>query len=452
MDDSPEAHPFFIVKFPDEENMVAVVPSNWMAGDDRCYWPPSKDEKKASLYIRKRKTPTYGWQNLPCIKVAEYETYSEAREMLPLAEKTSDLNAEDEYGRGKRKRIIVSNSDDSSPPVSPLMRKAKRPVKNRSFSQPTAHTLDDDSIFVGPNIERSFRHSASDYAPSATERHFGSFRHSASDYAPSVPWPSATERHLESFQHSASDYAHSVPSVSVPSPSATETHLALPSRTSYWPGNCYETSAPLLQRNTQQTRHNEEGIEPSITTAEGQQKQSKKPVNLASIQLNSAFEKKVLRSLNLIQLRLSEHSEQLDSISTSLQQREESSEGRVVIRQFPDLESFVNFSEELKQSPEKKEMLRKYMASLGGNNLGDRVRRILYHLIPDEVSVCFNWTGTGGKRKFKTLEFTNVMLGVITSPPSTSTAAEVEKVVQTWLRHGQERLQKKAAKLPVDLE
>ncbi|XP_064477713.1 uncharacterized protein LOC135391382 [Ornithodoros turicata] len=158
------------------------------------------------------------------------------------------------------------------------------------------------------------------------------------------------------------------------------------------------------------------------------------------------FEKKVLQSLNMIKLRVAEHSEQLDSICASLEHQTKAPEEHVMIQQFRDLESFLDYNDQLKVSREKQESLRMYMTRLGGNNLGDKVRRTLYQILSDEVSVCFNWTGTGAKRRFKGLEFTNVMLSVVTCPPTNATAAEVEKVVQTWLRHSHERIQKAAAR------
>ncbi|XP_064458904.1 uncharacterized protein LOC135369202 isoform X1 [Ornithodoros turicata] len=156
----------------------------------------------------------------------------------------------------------------------------------------------------------------------------------------------------------------------------------------------------------------------------------------------SEFEKKVLRSLNVIQLRLAEHSEQLDAIAECLQQPC-SSDTTTTFEQLTDVESFLHFDDELKTSPEKRESLRKFMTTLGGNNTGDRVRRILYHLLSDEVAVCFNWTGTGSKEKFQSLQLTAIMLSSLTTPPAAATASDIEKVTQTWLRHANERLQKK---------
>ncbi|XP_064473827.1 uncharacterized protein LOC135388295 [Ornithodoros turicata] len=112
---------YTIVKFPNEENQVAVVPSSWVVGTS-CYWPPEKEERKIGIYVRKNKVPSLDWQFLDCNSVETYETYEEAREMLPLAASTSDLNADREYGRGKRKRVrrvYSDEEDDCSPPVTP---------------------------------------------------------------------------------------------------------------------------------------------------------------------------------------------------------------------------------------------------------------------------------------------------------------------------------------------
>lgn len=57
--------------------------------------------------------------------------------MLPVAEETSDLNMADEFGRGKRKRIILASSEDDSPPVTPPRKKDKR--KWTTFDTSSAH-------------------------------------------------------------------------------------------------------------------------------------------------------------------------------------------------------------------------------------------------------------------------------------------------------------------------
>ncbi|XP_064464859.1 uncharacterized protein LOC135376190 [Ornithodoros turicata] len=75
------------------------------------------------------------WQFLECQEMESYETYDEARHMLPIATKTSDLNGEVEYGRGKRFRIrkVFSDDDhDSCPPITPPRQRQPRSGTIRS--------------------------------------------------------------------------------------------------------------------------------------------------------------------------------------------------------------------------------------------------------------------------------------------------------------------------------
>ncbi|XP_064465328.1 uncharacterized protein LOC135376777 isoform X6 [Ornithodoros turicata] len=158
------------------------------------------------------------------------------------------------------------------------------------------------------------------------------------------------------------------------------------------------------------------------------------------------FEKKVLRSLHIMSLRLLEHSDQLDIMLSYLQEPKETDESNIITRPLVDVESFVKFDEELQHSHKKKEQLQRQMIKIGGTSSGDRARRILYKIIADEVAQQFNWTGAGGKMKFSSLECCNVMCSAISKATNEGTLAEAEKAIQTWLRHARERLSKKAAK------
>ncbi|XP_064479790.1 uncharacterized protein LOC135393231 [Ornithodoros turicata] len=125
---------YSIIKFPGEQDQVAVVPSSWIVGGS-CLWPPEKEEKKVGLYVGKNKSPGAHWKSVDCEEMETYETYDEARQVLPLATNTSDLNCEAEYGRGKRrrtKRMLSDDEDDSSPPVTPPSQsKPRRQVQKK---------------------------------------------------------------------------------------------------------------------------------------------------------------------------------------------------------------------------------------------------------------------------------------------------------------------------------
>jgi len=49
---------YYIVKFPDENNDVSVVPSNWLSGET-CYWPLS--DKKIHKQIKRAEVPDSTW-------------------------------------------------------------------------------------------------------------------------------------------------------------------------------------------------------------------------------------------------------------------------------------------------------------------------------------------------------------------------------------------------------
>ncbi|XP_064465072.1 uncharacterized protein LOC135376492 [Ornithodoros turicata] len=105
---------FLIVKFPGENNDVAVVHASWVDGMF-CWWPPEKNSNKLRTMVIKGQTPAQDWRRVECGVLDGFSSYEDARKKLPAAEQTSDLQSDAEPKRVRRKpsRLIHSSSSDS---------------------------------------------------------------------------------------------------------------------------------------------------------------------------------------------------------------------------------------------------------------------------------------------------------------------------------------------------
>lgn len=63
---------FFVVEFinKEDENTIDIVPSNWMKGEDLCYWPNVKPRDIPKMCI-KMTQPTFNWDLLAVRKLTK---------------------------------------------------------------------------------------------------------------------------------------------------------------------------------------------------------------------------------------------------------------------------------------------------------------------------------------------------------------------------------------------
>ncbi|KAG5276840.1 hypothetical protein AALO_G00110400 [Alosa alosa] len=68
-----------------------------------------------------------------------------------------------------------------------------------------------------------------------------------------------------------------------------------------------------------------------------------------------------------------------------------------------------------------------YLATLGGCNPGDVVRRMLRHIMDDEFAQQFNWLGRGGRKKaFSVFKITAVIRGDDTVSRDSSSSSSMD--------------------------
>ncbi|KAH7959242.1 hypothetical protein HPB49_009625 [Dermacentor silvarum] len=63
--------PYRVVKFPMEDDTIAVVPSSWMSEDERyCFWPLHTRGSEVKSWVQKQRPPSENWGTYPAVVLA----------------------------------------------------------------------------------------------------------------------------------------------------------------------------------------------------------------------------------------------------------------------------------------------------------------------------------------------------------------------------------------------
>ncbi|KAJ8007677.1 hypothetical protein DPEC_G00096640 [Dallia pectoralis] len=95
----------------------------------------------------------------------------------------------------------------------------------------------------------------------------------------------------------------------------------------------------------------------------------------------------------------------------------------------------------LGQNPDLTEKLVTYLASRGGKNLKDSVKRIFQSLFTNHLSIQMNWTGSGQKVSFNNLHLKRVIHRAVRKNPATKQATEeaLQSEVSRFLKGASDR-------------
>ncbi|KAL8610415.1 hypothetical protein ACOMHN_035132 [Nucella lapillus] len=90
---------------------------------------------------------------------------------------------------------------------------------------------------------------------------------------------------------------------------------------------------------------------------------------------------------------------------------------------------------------EKKNRVIRYLALIGGDTPKEIVRRVLTHVMHQELVVLYTWQGTPQKKSFMNLLLCNVLKKVVRENPSTKAATdkEIDFAVREFFRTASDR-------------
>ncbi|XP_018563990.1 uncharacterized protein LOC108905537 [Anoplophora glabripennis] len=94
------------------------------------------------------------------------------------------------------------------------------------------------------------------------------------------------------------------------------------------------------------------------------------------------------------------------------------------------------------------ETLAKYLSSVGGSNLSNKINNILKRCISNEVARNYNFRGRReGKRAFQDLPLKEVVIRAAKLGHPDSTEIDIENYIKVWLKHAPQRYKVKEHKL-----
>lgn len=80
------------------------------------------------------------------------------------------------------------------------------------------------------------------------------------------------------------------------------------------------------------------------------------------------------------------------------------------------------------------------LARIGGNSLGQNVRRILYRVVLDEVAVLYSWDGAKLKKAFKSLRISKAIIDAMKIQYVDSKENDIIDIIKSWLVKAKERM------------
>ncbi|XP_054931679.1 uncharacterized protein [Dermacentor andersoni] len=440
---------YIVVKFPEEDDAVAIIHKNWIDGNG-CMWPPQTKYIKSLL--KAGAMPGNDWRNLPCEVVEAFANYHDAVRALRKAEDNSDIASASERGRGKRKkkRRLYSDEDEMPLPQPPqsMQKRATHGIAERSarMEPSSISTVSQHSAYnerMHGTAKRSGKESLHSWnvpqCSAYNERMHGSPECSARE-----PLQRSFPRRPECDDNAQSDLPGLWPCVN---------RTATPSSGHY---DCrsqpfeHEHLAASQPRNDF-SRSGSYGLSrASFPTADVLSTPTSRPTSRSVSTINgpSDFEHQVFKILQTILMRVEHQGRQLDAIAQQLRSGPLTvgPAKDVVPKPFEDIEAFEEFDAEISTNEGTRTRLVQQFHGLGGSSIGPATRRILGILLSQKVAVQYSWLGKKGKKSFSALQVADTITRAVMQNFPTSKRNDVESIIKVWLRHSGEKLRKQQAK------
>ncbi|XP_064465358.1 uncharacterized protein LOC135376828 isoform X2 [Ornithodoros turicata] len=487
MDIAEEGSPkYWIVKFPEEQNSIAIVHATWMQ-NGKCAWPNEKDPRRLQQITMKGLKPQSSWLTYDCTRVFAFDTYDAARRKLAQAEDTSDLCSEnelDELSNSSGDEVCTPTprslpTPPQRPPTPPrsafFATSSKGPAHGSgNFSGHTAtpgSTYGNDGAFPSQSTSLQMHGMYPQMGPSATK---------VTTNHQYVPRQGRLYQDLQERRHRRCEVAQQQPasrnvhpssaacSFSHQSFAAHEIHQVEPlvqvRQLAETPqsGNHYGETQHMPQLSPAEIRHppsNDELLHQSFASRQDASSavQEQTPVRRTSHGSDGThygFYQEILKLLHTKRLTLQSHTEHLLMVLEKLSSRTDTTEmvqPDIIDEPFKTTEAFLRFEEELKESSEKRNRLKLFMKFVGGATVGERTFRILSRLLSPAVGKEFSLHGTKGKLKFSDLQTWRVLCYSLAPEDqakvsSKGTLKEIEKATQSWLRHAPESHRRQQAR------
>ncbi|CAL1687012.1 unnamed protein product [Lasius platythorax] len=162
-----------------------------------------------------------------------------------------------------------------------------------------------------------------------------------------------------------------------------------------------------------------------------------------------AFEKRVLRELHILNLKVDDISETVNALLKATADEKSSQKSFTCNNNVPDIiqlfpvneDSLARLEDWLMNSGENKTILAKNLSRIGGCNVKEVVRRIMYHVFTNEVGMAYSWEGAKKKKTFKNLAVASSILSAVRLNKKTQEATDSEIIcfIKAWLVRSKDR-------------
>ncbi|XP_034143992.1 uncharacterized protein LOC114839945 isoform X2 [Esox lucius] len=467
---------YFVVEFPEENNFTAVVPQTWCTGKT-CYWPPYPNTDRIRKASINQETPDLcTWTNHPIIIKKRKDNYTKAHAFYIRAKKGESLDTEPEDGDKKRQRKknlkYHLDCDDEEEevgrfPCAPKPPRFDGPPKKKSKQLPSAQPLGLNFKKATDQSEDSVQFHAPP-TPMTTSGHQsgGGYRFST-DPTSQGKYSANSSQNGNGFllQHIVNPFSFiktdSVQFHAPPTPMTTSGHHSgggyrfstdPTSQAKYSANSSQNGNGFLLQHIVNpfsfiETDSVQFHAPPTPMTTSGHQSGGYGCSSLGpAFQHPENFYRLILQHLRELAEELRDVKQQV-SLNTAILQsltagtNVDMSIPPDVILPLEDRSMLEDIERELGQNLELTEKLVAYLASRGGRNLKDSVKRIFQSLFTNNLAMGMNWTGSGQKVSFNSLHLKRVIHRAVRKNPATGETTEeaLQKEVSRFLKGASDR-------------
>ncbi|CAG9771713.1 unnamed protein product [Ceutorhynchus assimilis] len=425
---------WYVVVFT-QENTVSVVPASWyveLSGE--CFWPPSKIKRNTlEKLIKRKELPENDWKTFRAKILTKCEDYKQALSKVHKAYEKDKLSTTDEnenVGKGKRKRkphtyrnfhYSSSEADESGSSDNSL----SFPEFGASTPGPSglSQAQDDNDTSYEEDTSRK-------------QLSIGS-RSSQQNRLNATPNLIFRTSQIQNCSERRTDEERSS------SGSQLKNFLNRPTRTSEPNDVLPERNLKFHQDNLSVPETQKHGESATVDNSADKILKVLKQMHANS----SEFRVQVLRKLKILNLKINELGTSIEKLESgdNINQLDQNLDNEF-IDLFPlDIEKLNSLENRLNNEIEMKKMI-KYLSRVGGSDVPEIVKRLMYKLLTNEVGNLFSWDGAKGKRKFKCLKLANVILGMpmytvrANNHTKNATEADIIVYIKKWLVRSKDRM------------
>ncbi|XP_063220044.1 uncharacterized protein LOC134529655 [Bacillus rossius redtenbacheri] len=156
-------------------------------------------------------------------------------------------------------------------------------------------------------------------------------------------------------------------------------------------------------------------------------------------QIDKEFHKLILRKLNHLIYKVDSLEEKLMSLGD--RNKVVVTDEEVCIQKLFPLKTFeeVDHCESLLKDATFCDKLILSLKVIGGNHLQGSVTNLLKRMLTNQLATEYSWLGAKGKKNFRKLELSHVVMRVVRFHYPSATETEVSIIISNWLKHAKKR-------------